>query len=499
MSKLQDYEWDMNDPHGQKNRDNMTDLLNKKGPGFCLAKWTQVTMHLGNGLTHSCHHPMAHKIPLQELAENPSALHNTNFKKQQRKDMLNGKRPAECDYCWRVEDNGQVSDRTLKSIQAWSRKDHDEIANSSGDENFDPRYLEVNFTRTCNFACAYCGPNFSSKWDQDIKQNGEFIIGQDNYNWINPEFKYYNNNEHNPYIEAFWKWFPDIVGKLHTFRITGGEPLLSKDTWKVLDYLIENPQPNLEFAINTNGCPPGDQWQEFTQKINTLTERGCVKRFDLYTSAEATGDRCDYIRDGMDWNLFRKNIEDFLAATTDTRVTFMAAFNILSLSSFIDLLVWVKALKEQHSYNGLFDWFEAEGLHPPNVGIPHAQRKKNKIRGRVSIDIPYVRHPKFLDPGIATMQMIDDWMLPAGNYMYSNTTTGDWYANTSYEDYESLKLRRNIVDMVIKAKEQPTPEIIKSRKQFALFVDVYDKRRSKNFIETFPEYQDFLELCRSYN
>ena len=65
---------------------------------------------------------------------------------------------------------------------------------------------------------------------------------------------------------------------------------------------------NLEFAINTNGCPPGDQWTTFIEKINILTERGCVKRFDLYTSAEAYGDRNDYIRDGMNWDLFRKNI-----------------------------------------------------------------------------------------------------------------------------------------------------------------------------------------------
>ena len=31
---------------------------------------------------------------------------------------------------------------------------------------------------------------------------------------------------------------------LHTFRITGGEPLLSKDTFKVLDYIIEEGKPN---------------------------------------------------------------------------------------------------------------------------------------------------------------------------------------------------------------------------------------------------------------
>ena len=44
--------------------------LNEVGCGMCLAKWTQVTMHLHLGHTHSCHHPSTHKIPLDELKVN---------------------------------------------------------------------------------------------------------------------------------------------------------------------------------------------------------------------------------------------------------------------------------------------------------------------------------------------------------------------------------------------------------------------------------------------
>ena len=62
------------------------DKLDAIGCGFCLAKWSQVTIHLGAGLTHSCHHPEQHKIPLNEIKRNPSALHNTSFKKKKRND-----------------------------------------------------------------------------------------------------------------------------------------------------------------------------------------------------------------------------------------------------------------------------------------------------------------------------------------------------------------------------------------------------------------------------
>ena len=40
----------------------------------------------------------------------------------------------------------------------------------------------------------------------------------------------------NPYVDAFWRWWPDLYKDLHTFRITGGEPLMSQDTWKVFRF-----------------------------------------------------------------------------------------------------------------------------------------------------------------------------------------------------------------------------------------------------------------------
>ena len=159
----------MTDNINKENKDTY-DFLNSIGPGFCLAKWTQVTVHLESGTTHSCHHPVAHKIPLEEIEKDPGALHNTLFKKEQRKAMLQGKRPSECDYCWRIEDNtNQYSERVFKSHTSWSQIDKDKIANSTGDENFYPRYVEVSFSNVCNFKCTYCGPNFSSKWMKKLK------------------------------------------------------------------------------------------------------------------------------------------------------------------------------------------------------------------------------------------------------------------------------------------------------------------------------------------
>ena len=78
--------------------------INAVSSCFCAAKWYNASLHLGHGYTNSCHLPLPHPIDLEEIKTNPSALHNTKLKKEARKMMLQGIRPAECSYCWKVEE-----------------------------------------------------------------------------------------------------------------------------------------------------------------------------------------------------------------------------------------------------------------------------------------------------------------------------------------------------------------------------------------------------------
>ena len=514
MSKIiKDFDWEKNsqtnafDPV-ERNKQHMKDLLNSTGPGFCLAKWTQVTMHLGSGLTHSCHHPTAHKIPLDELKNNPSALHNTKFKKEQRKDMLNGIRPKECDYCWRVEDNGETSDRILKSLDSFSFKHHDKIAELVGDEDIFPTYVEVSFGNTCNFKCAYCGPGFSSQWEQEIKKHGAYSLEQMEFNLAKDSEKHIPQREHNPYIEAFWEWFPEAYKHMNTFRITGGEPLLIKDTMKVIDFLLENPNPNLSFAINSNGCPPGDMWEEFTAKIKKLEDGKCIKDFVLFTSAEASGDRNDYVRYGMDYKLWQDNIEYFLKNTNGAGVTVMSAFNILSITSIKEMLEWVLLLKQDYNYTGWDKWLIEKGFTRPAINedarpMNERQNEKYNKLNRVIVDIPYVRHPEFLDAGNITPDLIDKYLVPAIDFMYENVTHGDWFGNLGFDAWEAGKMRRIVLDVINKSTQHfpnsyltQRKEVRKNRTRFYNFVDEYDRRRDTNFLKTFPEYIDFYNLCK---
>ena len=283
---------------------------------------------------------------------------------------------------------------------------------------------------------------------------------QKHYNGIKSTEVPYTNREENPYIDAFWKWFPQSVKHMKVFRITGGEPLLSKHTLPVIQFLIDNPHPDLEFAINTNACPPDRLWDIFVDKIVELENNNSIKNFTLYTSAESFGSQAEYVRDGMNFDLFEKNLKDFIHKTKKSRVTIMSAFNILSLPTLKPFIRWSDTLKRPS-------------------------------KGRVFLDFAYVRHPEFLDVKIADKDLVHQYIKPALDYMIEKGSVND-----RYTDYEIFKLERIYKDCISKLEKDSNFELEKY--QFYQFVNEYDKRRKKNFLLTFPELKNFYKKCEAY-
>ncbi len=126
-------------------------VVDRVSKTLCLAKWHHVTIYLQTGETHSCYHPPPHRIPLDELANDPSALHNTLTKKRERQEMLAGQRPTGCQYCWNIEDLGadQVSDRHIKTASIYTPERFEQCAKGAWDQNINPEYIELSFGNEC--------------------------------------------------------------------------------------------------------------------------------------------------------------------------------------------------------------------------------------------------------------------------------------------------------------------------------------------------------------
>lgn len=452
-----------------KKLDEVMAEYDKVSPTFCMAKWMHVSLHLLNGRTHSCYLPQTHKIPLDEVKKDPSALHNTSHKKQQRKMMLSGERPAECSICWNVEDlpGNQVSDRKLRALESWTMKHFDQVKQMPWDASINPSYVEVSFSHLCNFACTYCSPAVSSRWEKLVREEGPYLLSEGGHNdleWIKQAGLSPLDEENNPYIEAFWKWWPDLVKGLLYFRVTGGEPLLSKHTYALLDWIDQNPQPHLTLEFNSNLGIPEVHFDRFIKRCVALSEGGKIKKLSLYTSIDTIGEQAEYVRDGLDFNKFEANLKRFTDELPSASVNFMCTMNNLSLVRFKELLQWFMELRQ-------VCW------------------DKNH-RGGINIDLPHLVAPFHQSIQILT----PDFQLVTKDLVeFMEKSSSEHIGPTGFRNNEISKMRR-IHQMLKETGSEPWIE--KARKDFYLFFSEYDRRRGRDFLKVFPEMRLFWQTCR---
>jgi organic radical activating enzyme len=419
-------------------------------------KWLHETLHLHTGDNHSCYHPLPKHIPLEEIKDNPSALHNTAWKKEQRKKMLEGERPSECSYCWNIEDlpGEHISDRAIHSASDYSVPVIDEVAKLPWDQNINPKFLEISFSNACNFRCGYCGPRFSTQWIDEIEKHGNYDLKYDqfNINWINKD-TYYSPKDENPYVEAFWKWWPDLKKDLHTLRITGGEPLLSPDAMRLLDMLDHDPVPTLTININSNLGVSSDRVERLIVKARQLVLEKKIKSIKIYTSMDSWGEQAEYMRTGLDCALWESNVRKILDA--GSTVSLMCTYNVLCVTNFNKLLDKIIDLRKDY------------GIH------------------KVQFDAPYLKTPWFWMMNILT----EDFLPYMSSTLQYIKDRPEWFSEFEYEKF------KRVVDYM-KANTVSDHIIQQGRRDFYSFFTENDMRLGTNLLKTFPEYTEFYQLCK---
>lgn len=440
--------------------------LDSIGPGFCLAKWNQVTFHLGSGMVHSCHHPAMYRISEEEIKGNPTALHNTRHAKCIRKAILEGKRPPECEYCWNIENTSEIySDRVFKSSEPWASGTFDEIKNLDWQDDWNPRYVEVAFSNICNQRCLYCGPSVSSAWQEESKRNGPINL-PGGYLFNLPEERDVENlqrDNKNPYVEAFWKWWPELFKSLHTFRVTGGDALLDNNTMKALKYIQEHytENPGITVGINTNLNVSEKRLSEFLEVLSDLSNNNKVRDVIVFTSIESTGKQAEYVRRGMNIERFWKNLGTVLQKLPKTTVTIMATYNILSVESYSELISKVYELKKRY--------------HNPNRAYGSA----------ILLDTSYLRYPDFLSVRLCSEEQLEKVKQSARlmeKFTVQESETPPERCLPGFLEVEIEKMQR-VVDYIQNSKE-PFDYSLK-RKQLKSFIREVDGREGTSFEDIF--------------
>jgi len=444
----------------------MGEALDKVSPSFCLAKWFNVSIHIPTGRTHSCYHPPVHRIPMEELEADASALHNTKHKKKQREMMLKGERPKECSFCWDIEDTGNISDRPYRSFDVNEPGIIAEALKYGSDGNPLPKYMEVNFNQACNFKCTYCSPHLSTEWHKEIRKHGPYKLEHGNHNdtsWMEKDGMLPNNRPDNPYLKAFWEYFPEAYSNLQTFRMTGGEPLMDKNTFKIFDYVKKNPSKKLHLSITSNCNPPKQElWDNFISDLKEITDARAIDHFMLFCSLDSWGKQAEYIRPGMDFDVLHKNIRTFLIDSECHSLTFIATMNILSLPGWMKYITNIYNLRNEINTDRQLIWF----------------------------DTPMLHDPRWMSLKLATPEMLQP-LLDSIMFMEENKETQS-NRFKGFKDYEIDKVRR-----LYEWAREPMDErnTLLAKKNFAVYFKQKDERQGTNLKETFPEFETFIEEC----
>ena len=434
------------------------------GPALCLAKWKQVSLHLPTGLNNSCYHPPLHKIPVENLVADPGSLHNTPHKKAQRVMMLRNEKPPECQYCWNMENEGKLSDRHYRSGEPWAAVDFERIKNSTGEENdVIPSYVEVNFNNVCNLMCSYCSPQFSSSWQQEVDRSGGYPTARihNDPSHFGGDRRVIPAREHNPYVDAFWAWWPTLYPELVHFRMTGGEPLLDKNTYRVFDHVLANPSPKLHLNVTSNFSVDEKSWQKYLGYVKQLCD-GRIEHFMQYVSLDGWGSQAEYMRHGLDFDLLWDRVNQFLTEVPSyNSLTFIVTMNNLSVTSLENLFAGILGLRKTYS----------------------------KTYQRVWFDTPVLREPAW-----QSLQILPESYAERLEYLWAwmirwTETPEDPFHG--FKDYELARLDRDIAWM--RAAQGQDHSAAKA--DFYRFFREHDRRRGTDFLKTFPEMKSWWAEC----
>lgn len=388
--------------------------------------------------------------------------------------MQEGERPNECEYCWKVEDMNRdaLSDRVFKT-HIYSDEDIVTSSKMPWEADVELKTLEISFDRTCNFSCSYCNPAFSTSWVRDIKKFGGYknILSDGRGHFIDsaPWAESPKNDDDNPYIQAFWKWWnSSLQDNLEEIRITGGEPLMAPSVWKLFEWFKDNPEKGkrLRFAVNSNLVPK----KEILDKLIEMSKH--VPHLEIYTSGESKGAHAEYIRDGMEYDQWWQNLHRLHTEGNIHSTHMMMTINSLCLASITEFMDDVLKFKREH-----------------NTRSP-------------TMSLNILRFPSFQSCAILPDSMkkmykekLEIWYKEQVEKNETVFTRG--YKAPILTESERSQIERLIEYLdVVKTPHRNTADQPKLYNDFRCFFEQYDVRRGKDFRKTFPqEFVDFIDSC----
>lgn len=277
---------------------------------FCPLPWTGL-MYNFDGRIKSCIRSDQRAGIIGNIRDNSieEILHgDLNLLAQQ--NILNSTQHPPCHTCYSLE-RGRKGQFDIASDRIfYIRELKKQPIDTYQVDNFDLKSVDIRWTNLCNFACVYCGADYSSKWAKELGVTYQTPTDEQLNNFKSYIFKHADQLKH--------------------VYMAGGEPLLMKQNLELLD-LLKQVNPDVNLRINTNLSKTGTQ----------VFERICeFKNVHWTVSGETMGDQFNYVRHGGAWEDWLDNLS--IITSLGHKISFNMLYYILnhkSLFKTIDFLL----------------------------------------------------------------------------------------------------------------------------------------------------------------
>jgi len=291
---------------------------------FCMLPWMHMHAFPDGRVYPCCLAEYFH--PVGDLRKNTMReVWNQDKYKTMRVNMLADKPCIECTKCYEQEQHGAFSMRNdANRNYGHMIKELSQTQADGTHDEFKIRYWDVRFSNLCNFRCRSCGPIFSSNWYNDhvkLYNRKPDVLGRDmervEYAAGDEDSMEQQMIEHVPYLEQVY--------------FAGGEPLIMKEHYTLLEKLIDAGKTEIRLQYNTN-------FSELAFKDKHVFEYWKhFKNVSVGASLDGMGPQAELIRKGADWRQTVDNRErmirevphvDFYVSST------VSSMNVLHVLKF---------------------------------------------------------------------------------------------------------------------------------------------------------------------
>jgi hypothetical protein len=256
--------------------------------------------------------------------------------------------------------------------------------------------------------------------------------------------------------------------------MTGGEPLMDKNTHRVFDYILAMPKKDLHVDVTSNFSVEEGLFAKYLEKVKELCQGERIEHFMQYVSLDTgIAEHAEYIRRGLNFQRNQAYVHRYLNDIPGRNsLTYIITMNNLSILGLQRLLEHILELRKLYSTTYQRVWFDTPVLRTPSWQ---------------SLQILPESYVRILENVVKWMKLnrLDE--------------TSDRY--DGFKDYEIQRLERDL-DWMKKGKKLNEKYIKDTRADFYRFFNEYDKRRGAyetdagHFTDIFPQMKEFWQECK---